>query len=53
MSHYLLRWKFTIDTAKNLVANPQDRNGPATTLIESFGGKLDSYYFALGDYAIS
>ena len=50
MSHYLLRWQFTIDTAKNFVAKPQDRTGPATKLIESFDGKLLSYYFALGDY---
>ena len=50
MSHFLLRWQLKDDTAKNLVKHPQDRTGPATTLMESFGGKLHSYFFALGDY---
>jgi uncharacterized protein with GYD domain len=50
MSHYLLRWQFKDATAKALVDKPQDRTGPATALIEGFGGKLHSYYFALGDY---
>jgi uncharacterized protein with GYD domain len=50
MPHYLLRWQFKSSTAKNLVAHPQDRTGPAKSLIEGFGGELLSYYFALGDY---
>jgi uncharacterized protein with GYD domain len=50
MSHFMLRWKFSESTAKNFVANPQDRTGAATTLVEGFGGKLLSYYFAFGDY---
>ena len=28
---------------------PNDRTGPAKTPVEGFGGKLLSYYFALGD----
>jgi len=50
MPHYLLRWQFKDATAKSLVSKPQDRTGPATKLIEGFGGKLLCYYFALGDY---
>jgi len=50
MPHYLLRWQLKDATAKALVSKPQDRTGPATTLIEGFGGKLLNYYFALGDY---
>jgi uncharacterized protein with GYD domain len=50
MAHYLLRWQFRESAAKNLVAHPQDRTEQATTLIESFGGKLLSYYFAFGEY---
>jgi uncharacterized protein with GYD domain len=50
MSHYLLRWQFKNGTAKALVDKPQDRTAPAKVLIESFGGKLLCYYFALGDY---
>ena len=50
MSHYMLRWQLKDSTAKNLAENPQDRTGPARTLMESFGGKLHSYFFALGEY---
>jgi uncharacterized protein with GYD domain len=50
MSHYLIRWQFKDATAKALVDKPQNRTAPATALIEGFGGKLISYYFALGDY---
>ncbi|MGE0765251.1 MAG: GYD domain-containing protein [Hyphomicrobiaceae bacterium] len=48
MAHYLLRWKLSIDSAKNFVSKPQDRSRPAHDFIESFGGKLESY--ALGEY---
>jgi uncharacterized protein with GYD domain len=50
MSHYLLRWQFKDSTTKALVEKPQDRTGPATTLIEGFGGKLLCYYFMFGEY---
>jgi uncharacterized protein with GYD domain len=50
MSHYLIRWQFKDATAKALVDKPQNRTGPAQALIEGFGGKLLSYYFALGEY---
>src|SRR5271154_5289973 len=50
MSHYLFRWQFKDAVAKALVEKPQDRSGPAASLIEGFGGKLISYYFALGEY---
>ena len=50
MAHYLLRWQFSTATSKNFVAKPQDRTTPAKELIESFGGKMHSYYFALGEY---
>jgi uncharacterized protein with GYD domain len=50
MAHYLLRWQFKDSTAQALIAKPQDRTRPAKTLIEGFGGKMHSYFFALGDY---
>ncbi|HYZ61200.1 MAG TPA: GYD domain-containing protein [Acetobacteraceae bacterium] len=50
MAHFMLRWQFTTEAVKALVNNPQDRTGPATALIEGFGGKLLSYHFALGEY---
>ena len=50
MSPYLIRWQFKDATAKALVDSPQNRTAPARGLIEGFGGKLLSYYFALGEY---
>jgi len=50
MSHYLIRWQFKDATATALIDKPQDRTAPAQALIEGFGGKLLSYYFALGEY---
>jgi uncharacterized protein with GYD domain len=50
MPHYMLRWQFTSASAKSMVSTPADRTGPATALIEGFGGKLESYYFSFGEY---
>jgi uncharacterized protein with GYD domain len=50
MAHFMLRWQFKDTTAQALVDKPQDRTRAAKTLIEGFGGKLHSYFFALGDY---
>jgi Uncharacterized conserved protein len=50
MSHFMIRWQFNVVAAKAMVGKPQDRTGPAKTLIEDFGGKLHSYYFAFGEY---
>jgi len=50
MTHYLIRWQFKDATAKALVDKPQNRTAPARGLIQGFGGKLLSYYFAFGDY---
>ena len=33
-----------------MVKNPQDRAAIVRTLIEKLGGKLQSFYFAFGDY---
>ena len=50
MAHYLLRWQLRDTTAQALIGKPQDRTRQAKTLIEGFGGKLHSYFFALGEY---
>jgi len=50
MAHYLLRWQFSSASARSFVEKPQDRTKPAHALIETFGGKMHSYYFALGEY---
>src|SRR5262245_47335849 len=50
MAHYLLRWQFSAASARAFVEKPQDRTKPAHELIASLGGKMHSYYFALGEY---
>ncbi len=50
MAWFLLRFQFNSASAKAMVEKPQDRVGPATTLVESFGGKLHHYFFALGEF---
>ena len=48
MPHFMIRWQFTSTSAKALVGKPNDRIGAAKALVEGFGGKLASYYLALG-----
>ena len=48
MPHFMIRWQFTSTSAKALVGKPHDRTGAAKALVEGFGGKLNSYYLALG-----
>jgi uncharacterized protein with GYD domain len=50
MPHFMIRWQFTSTSAKALVGKPNDRTGAAKALVEGFGGKLMSYYLALGEY---
>jgi uncharacterized protein with GYD domain len=50
MAHYMIRWQYTDVSAKALVAKPHDRTGAAHALVEGFGGKMQSFYLALGDY---
>jgi len=44
----MLRLKFSQDSVKALVANPNDRRKAAVASIEAVGGKLKDYYFAFG-----
>ena len=50
MDHFKVRWQLTDNSAKGLVARPQDRTETARVLVESFGGKLHHYYFSFGEY---
>jgi uncharacterized protein with GYD domain len=50
MSKYLLEVKYTLDGVRGVKAQGGSaRVAAATELIESVGGKLDSFYFAFGD----
>jgi uncharacterized protein with GYD domain len=50
MPKYLLEVNYTLDGVKGLKAEGGSaRVAAATALIESLGGKLESFYFAFGD----
>jgi len=50
MVWFLVRFQLNSASAKSIITSPQDRLGPATTLVESFGGRLHDYFFAFGDF---
>jgi uncharacterized protein with GYD domain len=49
MPHFMLKLKFSHESIKGLVANPQDRRHAAETALATVGARLRDYYFAFGD----
>ncbi len=49
MPHYMLRASYTTDALATLVNQPEDRTAVVTSLVESLGGSIDAFYYALGD----
>ncbi len=50
MTMYLTRFSYTPETWRRLKANPEDRREAATQYIESVGGKLHGFWYAMGEY---
>ena len=50
MPLYLTRFSYTPETWARLAANPEDRREAARSYIESVGGKLHGFWYALGEY---
>lgn len=50
MAMFLYQGRYSEDAIKAMVANPQDREAAARTLIEGIGGTLHSFHFTFGDY---
>lgn len=48
MPYYLLEARYSAEAVKAMIANPQDRSGPAGQIIEALGGKLHDFFFAMG-----
>ena len=48
MAHYLFQTSYTQASWAALVKNPENRRQSIAKLIESAGGKLESFYFAFG-----
>ena len=50
MADYLIQIAYTPEAVARLVANPQDREEVARSLIERLGGELKGFWFSFGDY---
>ena len=50
MPRYLIQASYTTQGISDLVKNPQDRTAAVRPVIERMGGKLESIYFAFGEY---
>lgn len=52
MATFITHAKFSQESAKALLANPQDRHAAVSKLCESVGAKLLHYYITTGEYDI-
>ncbi len=52
MARYLVQAAYTGEAWKNQIASPQNRMEAISPVVEGLGGKLESFYFAFGDYDI-
>jgi uncharacterized protein with GYD domain len=50
MPLYLSRFSYTAATWARLISNPEDRRKAAQAYIESVGGKLHGFWYALGTH---
>lgn len=52
MAHYLLQVAYTPQAWAGLIKNPQDRVEALKPMLAKMGGKMESAYFAFGEYDI-
>ena len=50
MALYLTRFSYTAETWARLSKNPEDRREAARKYIESVGGKMHGFWYAIGEY---
>jgi uncharacterized protein with GYD domain len=50
MPIYITRGRYSAESIKNLVANPEDRQQAVSKLVEAAGAKLLNFYVTLGHY---
>ncbi len=49
MTRYLIQASYTAEALATLAKNPQDRTPGIVALMEKLGGRLECFYYALGD----
>ncbi len=52
MAHYLFQGTYTPEAWATLIKNPQDRIEVLRSILGSLGGRVESAYFAFGDYDV-
>ena len=52
MPHYLFQASYTAQAVSGLISSPEDRSTAIRSLIESVGGRVESSYYAFGDFDI-
>lgn len=52
MPMYLFQGKYTLESFRRLVDNPQDRTEVVRKMAEASGGKLHHLFFTFGDYDV-
>ena len=49
MAHYLIQASYSKEGICGLTSNPQDRAAAVRPVVEGLGGKMESFYFVLGE----
>ena len=49
MARYIITGSYTAAAMKGMLAKPSDREAAARALVQSAGGKLDSFFLTTGD----
>ena len=52
MAHYLIQASYSQEAVATLVKSPEDRSAVIRRLAQSFGGRVEAFYFAFGDYDV-
>ena len=52
MAYFLLQGAYTAEAWKSLVDNPVNRTEAIRPAVEKLGGRIESTYFAFGDYDV-
>ena len=50
MPQYLGRFRYSSESVRAMVANPQDREAAVRETVESLGGRLLGFWFAFGEF---
>jgi uncharacterized protein with GYD domain len=53
MAHYLIQATYSAEARKALVSNPQYRVACVTSLMEKMGGKVECFYFSMGEFDVT